>query len=222
MKKLVFFVLVALVLIACEPPVEIADIIVGDPVYVPPPIEGAKEINVLRVPDEYVAKSARGLIAQSDPLIGECTEPGTVYMFYDDNALVQYVPYGNESYPQLANTAKLTVELHNSTSPVELWWDYISVSAPGFVFDTSHDPPSEVLTVRFLNNDGTLHVTNGNTYNIVASSPEEYATWAYPDGRPRPILKLDFSANGAEDGVSVIHMQLGGDGLDIPAATFHY
>ena len=144
-------------------------------------------------------------------------------MFYSDSALVQYTP-NDGTYTQFSLTAKITVELHNSTNPETDWWDYVSVSAPGLVYDLSHDPVSKVLTVRFLNNDGTLAqhpsvpgYTYDNTFSLA-----DYDTYVDDNGNPKAALKGDFSGWGAEDGHSVIHMQLGGDGLKIPSATFHY
>lgn len=221
MKAILFIISIVLVIAGCVVPVrpDATDFTY----YTPPAIDGAKEVNVLRAPDGMLVRSARGAIAQADPLIGLCTEPGTVYMFYSDNALVQYVPEDG-TYTMFSLAAKGAVEAHNALNPESDWWDYVSVSLPGFVFDFSHDPEPTLLTIRFLNNDGSLAehpavpgYVYDNTFTV-----EEYAGLVANDGSPRAILKGDFTGWGAEDGVHVIHMQLGGDGVNIPPMTFHY
>ena len=194
---------------------------VTTPTYVPPAIDGTKSVTVLRYPSTASRSiAARGAIAQADPLIASCNVPGSIYMFYDDNALVQYVPLDG-TYTMFSLACKGDVEAHNALNPGSLW-DIVTVSMPGPVFDLSHDPTPIVLRIRFLNNDGTDHLFSGQEVNMIAADPAEYATWVYADGSPRPITKQTFGLWGAEDGHSVIHMQLGGDGVSIPPATFHY
>ena len=216
--KTILSLFLVLSIVGCTSPQTAVDGGGGAPVYSPPLIDGAKEINVLRPANGTVL--ARGLIAEEDPLFAACNEPGTVYIFYSDNALVQYVPEDG-TYTIFSLACKGDVERHNAVNPDDLW-DIVTVSAPGPVFDMSHDPAPILLRIRFLNNDGTDHLFSGQEVNMVAADSVEYATWVFPDGSPRPITKQTFDLWGATDGQSVIHMQLGGDGLDIPAATFHY
>ena len=195
------------------------------PVYVPPAMDGAKETIVLRAPHGYAisASRSRGVIALSDPIIGACNEPGSVYMFYSEGALVQYKPEDG-NYTAFSLTAKITVELHNSTNPESDWWDFVSVSQLGFVHDLSHDPPHTVRTIRFLTNAGTL-AEHPNVPGYVFDntfSLEDYHTFVNLDGSPKQIIRGDFEGWGASDGHTVIHMQLGGDGASIPPMTYHF
>jgi len=237
MKKLLVL-LVSVLVISCSSPVSVKDepkkpstpIVPSDPpgpvlpTYSPPQIDGATS-KVLRAPSGYVSWSAfRGLIAQSDPLIGECTEEGTLYMFYSLGALVQYIPEDVSNYSLLATSGRLTVEAHNSVSPEYDQWDYIAVPipAPVIVYDTSNDPSPAPLTVRYLDNSGNLAVnTIGQSFEFTFTL-SEYQLYVYSDGSPKAILKLDFEAWGGTNTSNPTHMQLGGDGLTIPAATFHF
>jgi len=229
MKKFLFL-LVGVILFGCQspvshdesdkplvkPPVVAPPVVPVTPAYVPPTREGAKEINVLRYPGSMGSASLfRGLIAQNDPMIGECNEPGTVYIFFPDNALVQYVPEDGTNV-MFRNAVAGDVEAHNSLNTPDKWWDFIYVPFPGPVYDMSNDPPCPPLTVMILDNSGTSLST------FAADNAAEYATWCYANGQPKPILTLTFEGYGANDGVHILHMQLGGDGLTIPAATFHY
>ena len=145
MKRFLFLLLV-LVLASCSSPTS-----VKLPTYTPPSMSAAKDMKVLRAPDGY--SLPKGL-AENDPLAGACNEPGTVYMFYDDNALVQYIPFTG-GYLSLADAAKITVESHNSLHPSSPW-DFISVTPPGPIVDTSHDQPCPVLHIQFVDHHGNV------------------------------------------------------------------
>lgn len=131
------------------------------------------------------------------------------------------VEFADEEYGLYSSSCRGDVEAHNSLNPGDPW-DVVIPPIPGPTFDTSHDPAPTPLRIRFLNNDGSDHLFNGHEVNLVAANPAEYATWVYPNGQPRPIIKEAFDTWGAIDGHSVIHMQLGGDGVSIPSAVFHY
>ena len=192
------------------------------PIYVPPHYDGATP-NVLRPPHGYASASIfRGAMAQNDPMYGACTEPGTIYMFFDNGALVQYIP-DSGTYTILSLAFKGDVERHNYQYP-NAQWDVVTVSVPGLVHDLSHDPPYKVLTIRFLTNAGTF-AEHPNVSGYVFDntfSLEDYHTFVNPDGSPKAIIRGDFEGWGASDGHTVIHMQLGGDGASIPPMTYHF
>jgi len=237
MKKLLVL-FVSVLLVSCYNPVSVKDepkkpstpVVPSDPpgpvlpTYLPPQIDGATS-KVLRAPSGYVSWSVfRGLISQSDPLIGECTEEGTLYMFYSLGALVQYTPLDPSGYSQLETSGRLTVEAHNSVADESDQWDYVAVPIPTpvIVYDTSNDPSPIPLTVRYLDNYGNLAVnTVGQSFEFTLSLAE-YQLYVNVDGSPKPILKLDFEAWGGTNTANPTHMQLGGDGLTIPPATFHF
>jgi hypothetical protein len=215
MKK-ILFVLSALLLASCQL-VTSPKHVDSDPVpqtYSPPSMGSAKEVNVLRYPSGVVTKSARGLIAQNDPLAAACDDPGTVYMFYDNNALVQYIPFDG-GYSSLADSAKLACELNPS-------WDYISVPPPGLHVNYSHDPVCPVLTIMFLDNDGNLalNINSGQTFTYVCADAAEYQSFIDANGYPGSTLHLTFDTWGAIDGVHIFHILMGGDGLNIAPSHF--
>lgn len=219
MKNIIL--LFAILLTACEIPEKTVTVTVPAdlPIYTPLAMAGATA-NVLRAPRGMI--SSRGVIAEDDPLLGACNEPGTLYMFYSEGALVQYIPQTVAGYPQLAMAGRLTCEAHNSVSPESDWWDYVTVSAPGHIYDLSHDPEIAPLTLRYLDNSGGLAVSNSGSTFEYTFSLADYQSFVNADGSPKTILRQDFEAFGANDGIHVIHMQLGGDGLTIPSATFHF
>lgn len=194
-----------------------------NPEYTPPSMGDVKAVNILRYPSGVVTKSLLGNgKAEADPLFAACDDPGTVYMFYDDNALVQYVPKDG-FYQLFSSAAKLTVELHNSTNPSELW-DYVSVSLPGPNVDYSHDPAVAPLEAKFLDNDGNIVLNAaGSPGHFIAADATEYQTYyANADGSPKLTMKGTFEAYGANDGIHVLHIIMGGDGISIPPSTFAY
>lgn len=237
--KTIFFLFLTACLIGCASPVDTKDAEPETPAvttpevppateepdadlpeYVPPHYDNVTEVNVLRPPRGYASRSASRGIAESDPIYPQCTEPGTIYMFFSEGAVVQYVPEAG-FFPILRSAFVGDVEAHNYLNPGDPW-DVVIPPIPGPVFDTSNDPTPIPLRIRFLNNDGTDHLHNGQEVNLVAADAAEYATWVYPNGQPRQIIKGTFEGWGASDGISVVHMQLGGDGISIPSATFHF
>lgn len=192
--------------------------------YTPPELTGAKDSRVLRYPTGYSVKSIiGGGIAEADPLASSCTEPGTVYIFYDDNALVQYIPFEGGFYA-ISQNASLTCEARNSTHPRNEWWDYISVNYPMPKVDYSHDPSIHPLEIKFLDNDGNLAksaVDGTSTWDTIESL-ESYHYYVNPNGDPTSALRLQFELFGANDGVHVFHILMGGDGVSILPSRFSF
>lgn len=141
-----------LLLVACEVP---TDVIPVDKTV--PPIPGdmgdVKSAKWIRLPGAIVSRGAMGAFYDPDEAL--CTEPESIYLFYDDFSIVQYKPLEGY-YANLAQRGRLTVEIHNRDNPDALW-DLIAVGPPPPPPPiTSNDPVLDPLVVAFVDDTGTI------------------------------------------------------------------
>jgi hypothetical protein len=118
--------LILLALVACTSPTNITEHIGLDAPPLPAAMGDVKLAKWIRLPHAIVSRGAMG--AFTDPDEATCTEPDSIYLFYDDMSIVQYKPLDGQ-YANLAMRGHITVELHNRDNPDALW-DYVAVAPP--------------------------------------------------------------------------------------------
>lgn len=87
-----------------------------------------KSWKYIRQPNALVTKAlVSRVIASQDPLYDQCNEPGTVYLFRDDGAIIQYTPADTAgSFTLLVQAIQGDVMVHNVlvAKDVSEYWDY--------------------------------------------------------------------------------------------------
>jgi hypothetical protein len=120
----------------------------------PPNVVGdVKLAKYIRLPGSIVSRGNFGVF--TDPDESKCTDPESVYIFFDDNSIVQYKPYEG-GYSNLADRARITIELRLRDWP-DAPWDYVAVPpTPPPPPVTEFDPILKPLTIAFCDDTGVI------------------------------------------------------------------